>query len=158
MPFIFGFLLGQTLASKDGFLAILLMPFAALFVFGVGYLGFYAGSWYEAGATASVESIAWGNPWTWHWPGVSLAHQFFDLFVKGFSGFTASNLGSPESTITLGLNFIFKWVMNTTGAMVAISINLFVATIPLYAIRFAKFTHTFVTTHKQLKLKTIEIN
>lgn len=157
MPFIFGFLLGQTLASKDGFLAILLMPFAAFFVFGVGYLGFYGGTWYEAGATASVENITW-NPWTWHWPGVNLAHQFFDFFVKGFSGFTASNLRSPESAITLGLNFIFKWMMNTTGAMVAISINLFVATMPLYAIRFTKFAYKFVTTRKQLKLKAIEIN
>jgi hypothetical protein len=157
MPFIFGFLLGQTLASKDGFLAILLMPFAALFVFGVGYLGFYAGTWYEAGATASLESITW-NPWTWHWQGVNLAHQFFDFFVKSFSELTASNLGSPESAITLGLNLIFKWMMNTTGAMVAISINLFVATIPLYAIRFAKFAYEFVTTHKQLKLKASEEN
>jgi hypothetical protein len=157
MPFIFGFILGQIFSSKDGFLAILLMPFVTLLLFGLGYIGFYAGSWYEDGATATIANITW-QPWTWNWPGVNLAHQFIDFLTESIRLATGSKLGLAGVDDIFGLNFLFKWLFNTIGAMVAISINLFVATIPFYVINFAKFAYSFAVEPVMMKAKAPKAN
>jgi hypothetical protein len=133
MELIFGFLLGRVVSSKDGFLALILFPFVIALFIGVVVLFTYGANWYEAGAALQSPTSAW-YAWPWDWPGIQIAQMVLDWWNKSIDGAFGFGAVATKQEAVFSFEFIARWFHNVIGAMLAVFINLFVATIPIYGL------------------------
>lgn len=131
MDLILGFILGRTMGSKNGILPLMLAPVAIALLFGTGVLVFYCASWYEAGVMHTSAPSAWYD-WPWNWPGIQVAHSLLSTMNSVLGEFWGSNAAIPD--LPPAVDGLAEWCGNFVGAMLAISVNVFVATLPLHVI------------------------
>jgi hypothetical protein len=132
MDFIFGLFVGRWLRTKNGVVALLLLPFVFMVFIALGAFVVFGTDWYKT-SLANLGAVPAWYAWPWDWPGVRAASMLLAQLGQLFGIAGSLELYTLDSSTSL-FPVLHSWMLNFFGALVAITINVMVAMLPVYVI------------------------